>query len=502
MDVFWGQVWLLIYTCTVFVSGQDPCENYTSMSMYNGRRSADYQTALRDIPICDYQKYDPKSWLRFDHETGNQLLEDCVATGRCGTDLTLWLNGTHPTGEGALTTTELCLSYRDDCCYWSTNITVQYCSGGDFYVYKVPTLPGCDMGFCMEPLNPCRDKPNGIWNYISGQCDYSDTNTKPSLNSGNIFWKPRDQKLETTIKTVDVDGDDVTVSLYYPAPDGVTLYYNGYFAVDASLNDDFNVTIQLTDSKKATNVYTLVVQQFDCPCEHNGTCKQEPPHSVDYTCFCAPGYFGSMCQSDNCTGHCDSGTCDNNRCICDQGYEGPNCDRTTTPTTTTTASPTTPRPPPTTPGLTTTRSPPVPGPTTTRSIPPKKDNSGPLIGGIIAACIIGAVILMIIFWLCTRKKSKQAPAMATKTSPAKAKLYSPTVTPGQITDTLNPAYQDVNIINVGGQYETIPVHAAWGPPPPYDGNGMQPYEGLQHEGQHVSKVDVGVYETLQGQGRY
>ena len=75
----------------------------------------------------------------------------CVATLRCGTHATGWLNGAHPTVEEGKVTRKVCFNWSwYGCCTWSINIEVLNCSGGYFlYHFRgTPLEHQCNLRYC------------------------------------------------------------------------------------------------------------------------------------------------------------------------------------------------------------------------------------------------------------------------------------------------------------------------------------------------------------------
>ena len=90
------------------------------------------------------------------------MATSCVPMYRCGTDITGWMNGAHPTVAEGKVTRIVCYNYYGYygyygyyryygyygyCCYRSNNIEVVNC--GQYYVYKLsPPSGGCNLRYC------------------------------------------------------------------------------------------------------------------------------------------------------------------------------------------------------------------------------------------------------------------------------------------------------------------------------------------------------------------
>ena len=126
---------------------------------------ADRSISFADTNVvkCD-QKADKDGlqfpgWYRFTGETGEQMPEKCVPTGRCGTKSPGWLNGAHPSQQEGAVTREVCYHLEGNCCKWKNNIKVRNC--GEFYVYELQKPPACDLRYCGD--NDGRYLPNFLF---------------------------------------------------------------------------------------------------------------------------------------------------------------------------------------------------------------------------------------------------------------------------------------------------------------------------------------------------
>ncbi|KAL6482074.1 hypothetical protein MHYP_G00101540 [Metynnis hypsauchen] len=113
----------------------DPCNIYTVL---------DQPWRATNAPggsNCD--SFNGNVWYRLLYYGMNiRMPESCVNRARCGTDVTLWLNGSHPQIEDGIVTRGVCGGSGSDCCYYrSIPIRVKACPG-NYYVYELirPTL--------------------------------------------------------------------------------------------------------------------------------------------------------------------------------------------------------------------------------------------------------------------------------------------------------------------------------------------------------------------------
>ena len=79
--------------------------------------------------------------------------ESCVPTYLCGTWITGWLNGKHPTVQEGVVSRQVCFRLQDDCCFWRIKIRNRNCGG--FYVYELKAAPSwlCPARYCGGPFD-------------------------------------------------------------------------------------------------------------------------------------------------------------------------------------------------------------------------------------------------------------------------------------------------------------------------------------------------------------
>ncbi|KAL1264777.1 hypothetical protein QQF64_005132 [Cirrhinus molitorella] len=110
-----------------------------------------YSICNNDTGRCD----NPLTWVGwyrlFINGQSAQMPDTCVNYLSCGTVVSLWLNGAHPTVEDGVVTRGVCGSWVNGCCYFqSTSIRVKACPGG-YYVYEFVRPNGCDFAYCAAP---------------------------------------------------------------------------------------------------------------------------------------------------------------------------------------------------------------------------------------------------------------------------------------------------------------------------------------------------------------
>uniref|UniRef100_A0A3B1K2F3 ZP domain-containing protein n=1 Tax=Astyanax mexicanus TaxID=7994 RepID=A0A3B1K2F3_ASTMX len=149
------------YCTVVFTKPSiDPCYNYNELDEL---WRATNQT--NNWWWCD-SSFSWDGWYRLLYDGNNiRMPESCVNQGMCGTDIPLWLNGSHPRLEDGVVSRQVCGSWYDDCCYFkSFPIQVKACPG-NYYVYEFVSPAICSSAYCAATNLPWRatDSPNYWW---------------------------------------------------------------------------------------------------------------------------------------------------------------------------------------------------------------------------------------------------------------------------------------------------------------------------------------------------
>uniref|UniRef100_A0A3B4EJE8 ZP domain-containing protein n=1 Tax=Pygocentrus nattereri TaxID=42514 RepID=A0A3B4EJE8_PYGNA len=122
----------------------DPCNKYTILK--NLWRSTTFTTSGK----CDMKKYWAGWYRLFYQGKSTKMPESCVRPNSCGTDIPLWLSGSHPDLQDGVVVRQICGSYGSDCCFYkSLPIQVKACPG-NYYVYEVVKPKFCNAAYCTE----------------------------------------------------------------------------------------------------------------------------------------------------------------------------------------------------------------------------------------------------------------------------------------------------------------------------------------------------------------
>jgi len=87
------------------------------------------------------------AWYRFNSTAGSKMPTYCVASNKCNTHASGWLNGTHPTPKDSVVRRNVCFNWSGNCCNWQISISVRNC--GLFYVYRLEKPPACHLRYCV-----------------------------------------------------------------------------------------------------------------------------------------------------------------------------------------------------------------------------------------------------------------------------------------------------------------------------------------------------------------
>ena len=86
------------------------------------------------------------AWYRFSMPAGTRIPESSPGKYHCGTYVTGWLSGVHPTSPGASSNVKYCFTGSSNDCRWSTQGKVTNC--GSYFVYYLENTPTCDLRYC------------------------------------------------------------------------------------------------------------------------------------------------------------------------------------------------------------------------------------------------------------------------------------------------------------------------------------------------------------------
>ena len=121
-----------------FFSDPVGCTNYTVLSEPD-RHTSNGRGGSSDASLVP-------GWYRFQSGSYTKMLDHCVSHHRCHTDMTGWLNGTHPSLEDGVVNRQACFHGYHDCCYRRVQIQVRSCEG--FYVYYLNPSPAGKFRYC------------------------------------------------------------------------------------------------------------------------------------------------------------------------------------------------------------------------------------------------------------------------------------------------------------------------------------------------------------------
>ena len=77
---------------------------------------------------------------------GTRIPESSPGSYHCGTYITGWLSGVHPTTPGASIDAKFCFQWGSNDCYEPTQGKVTNC--GSYFVYYLENTPICQARYC------------------------------------------------------------------------------------------------------------------------------------------------------------------------------------------------------------------------------------------------------------------------------------------------------------------------------------------------------------------
>ncbi|XP_036417474.1 uncharacterized protein LOC118801323 [Colossoma macropomum] len=148
---------------TTPITFNDPCYNYTALDQTWRATNA---TGLN---ICD-RYFNWNGWYRLLYYGMSVRMPDsCVNQSRCGTNISLWLNGFHPQIKDGIVTRGVCGGSGSDCCYYrSTPIRVKACPG-NYYVYEFGKPNVCDAAYCADTANSMTSDPCSVYSVLDDE---------------------------------------------------------------------------------------------------------------------------------------------------------------------------------------------------------------------------------------------------------------------------------------------------------------------------------------------
>ena len=117
------------------------CNDYKNLS--DADRKGSYETPIGKV-FCDKQIL--YGWYRFVGAAGTKMPTTRVPAFRCGTYLSGWLDGAHPSVEDGEAPRMICFSDREHGCKNKVQISVKNC--GSYFIYKLRPPPRCDSRYC------------------------------------------------------------------------------------------------------------------------------------------------------------------------------------------------------------------------------------------------------------------------------------------------------------------------------------------------------------------
>lgn len=140
--------------------GSSPCDDGNHYYLHKGGwRGTECSRTVSDS-ICDRYIFS-NTWYKVighDDSEPRKIAVGPVDMFKCGTDYPLYLvNETHPTVDGAVVTTNVCMRDGQNPCVNQYEIQIMKCES--FYVYNLTRPETCDIAYCFGERMPC-SKPD------------------------------------------------------------------------------------------------------------------------------------------------------------------------------------------------------------------------------------------------------------------------------------------------------------------------------------------------------
>ncbi|KAM5158340.1 uncharacterized protein ACMZJ9_009632 [Mantella aurantiaca] len=182
----------------------DPCYNYTVLNDPWRSTSNTYDNSWNGNSSWFHCDSGLSGWYRFKGEYDEQIPERCVPEYSCGTDIPIWMNGSHPAVSDGVVNRKACSNWYSGCCTEPFNISVRMCPEG-FYVYKLQGTPSCDFAYCTESDYSCSgvecapDEECRMVDGVSG-CHFKDSSyTTSGIQPGHLTETSASPTSETSV---------------------------------------------------------------------------------------------------------------------------------------------------------------------------------------------------------------------------------------------------------------------------------------------------------------
>ncbi|XP_066302881.1 von Willebrand factor D and EGF domain-containing protein-like [Branchiostoma lanceolatum] len=236
----------------------DPCSNDTYVEINDPHRSILYEPGAGDVLLCD-NTLSP-GWYRFTAHVGGMMPESCVDQYHCGTQIPIWMSGTHPTND-QIKDVDACMNYGvpNNCCPFTLPIRVKKCTeeGEIFYVYHLQPSTGCSMAYCAGNKKTC--SPGYVWNDYIRNC----TGELPVITENPVLHPPEISLDEMKVTfTCEVKYDSIT-----NGDDGARFYVKFLFdhAEYTEVNDYTEAHPPLTPQSNTMKLDAKYLGEFVLP---------------------------------------------------------------------------------------------------------------------------------------------------------------------------------------------------------------------------------------------
>ncbi|KAL7845279.1 hypothetical protein AOLI_G00234710 [Acnodon oligacanthus] len=273
---------------------KDPCNNYTPLDQ------PWRATNVTGLNICD-SNFNWNGWYRLLYYGMSVRMPDsCVDESRCGTDVTLWLNGSHPQIEDGIVTRGVCGSWGSDCCsYRSTPIRVKACPG-NYYVYEFVKPNVCNAAYCADTTNTITSDPCSVYTLLDNDWRRTVTRFYTSFGAFDdtlVEWSGW-YRLNLQGKSAQIPESDWCWSLMSCGGYTALLLGGSHPQLQDGIvtRDVYGSYVYSNDSRQCNSYRSNPIQVKACPGNYHVYRLVKPAVSLPMPTYCADSGWPSQCS--------------------------------------------------------------------------------------------------------------------------------------------------------------------------------------------------------------
>ena len=134
------------------VTVPDQCKSYNVLN--NPKRKMSYVLPDRNKGYhCDKASMKHLSpdwkgtgWYRVQEPAGSRIPDTPTEENHCGSHISGWIQGNHPSLVGEEKNAKVCFSYQNKDCRWSGSVKILHCDS--YFLYYLTETPVCHASYC------------------------------------------------------------------------------------------------------------------------------------------------------------------------------------------------------------------------------------------------------------------------------------------------------------------------------------------------------------------